>query len=96
MQAGEHRKKVVILTDTYRIKGYIELLPGSRVTDYIQGAKDFIVVTDAEVWSIEGNGLVLSAQFIDVSRGQIEVMTTTDTQKPLASVAVLEQAAVFS
>jgi len=96
MHAGEHRKKVVILTGTYRIKGFIELVPGARVTDYILGAKDFIVVTDAEIWSIEGNGLVLSAQFVDVSRDQIEVITTTDTQKPLASVAVLEQAAVFS
>jgi len=96
MDMIEHRKKVVILTGAYRIKGYIELLPGARVTDYIQGAKDFIVVTDAEVWSIDGNGVVLSAQFIDVSRNQIEVITTTDMQKPLASVAVLEQPAVAS
>jgi len=96
MDRHDHRKKVVILTGTYRIKGYIDLLPGARVTDYIQGAKDFIVVTDAEVWSIEGNGLVFSAQFIDVSRSQIEVITTTDTQKPLPSVAILEQAAVVS
>ena len=96
MDMHDHRKKVVILTGTYRIKGYIDLLPGARVTDYIQGAKDFIVVTDAEVWSIEGNGPVFSAQFIDVSRSQIEVITTTDTQRPLASVAILEQAAVVS
>ena len=96
MEMHEHRKKVVILTGTFRIKGYIELQPGARVTDYIQSAKDFIVVTDAEVWSIEGNGIVLSAQFVDVARSQIEVLTTTDTQKPLASVAILEQAAVAS
>ena len=96
MLADEHRKKVVILTGTYRIKGSIELVPGARVTDYILRAKDFIVVTDAEVWSVEGNGLVLSAQFVDVSRDQIEVITTTDTQKPLASVAVLEQPALAS
>ena len=96
METHDHRKKVVILTGAFRIKGYIELLPGARMTDYIQGAKDFIVVTDAEVWSIEGNGIVLSAQFVDVSRSKIEVITTTDTQKPLASVAILEQAAVAS
>ena len=95
MREDENRKKVVILTDTFRIKGYIELLPGARVTDYILGAKEFIVVTDAEVWSIETGGLVLSAQFIDVSRDQIEVITTTDKQQPLAAVAALEQAAAM-
>jgi hypothetical protein len=93
MDRQEHRTKVVILTGTYRIKGYIELVPGARVTDYILGAKDFIVLTDAEVWSVQGNGLALSAQFIDVSRDQIEVITTTDTQKPLAAVVDMGTAA---
>ena len=96
MQANDRRKKVVILTGTYRIKGFIELQPDARVTDYMLGAKDFIVVTDAEVWAIEGGGLVLSAQFIDVRRDQIEVVTTSDKQQPLAVVAVLEQAAVVN
>ena len=96
MQANDRRKKVVILTGTYRIKGFIELQPGARVTDYMLGAKDFIVVTDAEVWAIEGGGLVLSAQFIDVRRDQIEVVTTSDKQQPLAAVAVLEQATVVN
>ncbi len=96
MDRHENRTKVVILTGTYRIKGFIDLLPGARVTDYILGAKDFIVVTDAEVWSIEGKGLALSAEFVDVSRDQIEVITTTDTQQPLAAVVDLEQVAAVN
>lgn len=96
MDGQEGRTKVVILTGTYRIKGYIDLLPGARVTDYILGAKNFIVVTDAEIWSIGGNGLVLSAQFVDVSRDRIEVITTTDKQKSLTAVADLEQLAAVS
>jgi hypothetical protein len=94
MDRHENRTKVVILTGTYRIKGYIDLLPGARVTDYILGAKDFIVVTDAEVWSVEGKGLALSAEFVDVCRDRIEVITTTDTQQPLAAVVDMGQAAV--
>ena len=96
MRGAENRKKVVILTDTYRIKGYIELQTGARVTDYMLDAKEFVVVTDAEVWTLDGTGLVLSAQFIDVSRDQIEVATTTDKQPPLAAVSALEQAAAVS
>lgn len=82
----EGRTKVIILTANYRIKGYVDLLPGARVTDYIIGAKDFIAVTEAEVWGVGGGGLVLSAQFVDVSRDQIQVITTTDKQQSLPSL----------
>jgi len=75
MGASENRTRVVILTAAYRIKGTIDLLPGARVTDYIVGAKNFIVVTEAEVWAVGGGGIVLSADFIDVSREQIHVIT---------------------
>ncbi len=42
--ADPNKTKVTILTGTYRIKGYIELMPGARVTDYMVEAKDFIAV----------------------------------------------------
>ena len=49
MTTDDNRTKVTILTGTYRVKGYIELLPGARLTDYLVESKDFIAVTDAEV-----------------------------------------------
>ena len=73
MATQETRTKVVILTGTYRIKGYIDLVPGARVTDYMVEAKDFIAVTDAEVWELEGRQ-VFVAPFINVSREHIEVV----------------------
>ena len=73
--AEEARTKVTILTDAYRIKGYIDLLPGSRVTDYMTGAKDFIAVTEAEVWELEvGGRQLLAAPFLNVSRDHIQVI----------------------
>src|SRR3972149_5120042 len=50
MAIDESRTKVTILTGTYRIKGYIDLLPGARLTDYIVEAKDFVALTNAEVY----------------------------------------------
>ena len=73
MATQETRTKVVILTGTYRIKGYIDLVPGARVTDYLVEAKDFIAVTDAEVWELEGRQ-VFAAPFLNVSREHIEVV----------------------
>ena len=56
MAAQENRTKVTIFTTSYRIKGYIDLIPGARVTDFMVEAKPFIAVTEAEVWELEVGG----------------------------------------
>jgi len=76
MATDEFRTKVTILTGSYRIKGYIDLLPGARLTDYIIEAKDFVAVTNAEVYeSILGGRQVLTAPFINVNRDHIQIVT---------------------
>jgi hypothetical protein len=71
--AGPNKTKLTILTGTYRVKGYIELTPGARVTDYLVEAKDFIAVTDAEVWEI-GDRKIMGAPFLNVSRQHIQIV----------------------
>ena len=71
--ADQNKTKVIILTGSYRIKGYIELVPGARVTDYMTEAKNFIAVTDAEVWEA-GERRVLAAPFLNVRRDHIQVI----------------------
>ena len=75
MADHENRTKVTILTGSYRIKGYIDLLPGSRMTDFMASAREFIAVTEAEVWELEvGGRQLLAAPFLDVSRQHIQVI----------------------
>ena len=75
MAAEETRTKVTIFTGSYRIKGFIDLLPGSRVTDFMTGSKEFIAVTDAEVFELEiGGRQLMSAPFINVSRDHIQII----------------------
>jgi hypothetical protein len=75
MPADNSRTKVTIFTGSYRIKGYIELIPGARITDFMTEAKPFIAVTDAEVWELQvGGRQLISASFIDVSRDHIQVV----------------------
>lgn len=76
MGTHESMTKVTLLTGSYRIKGYIDLLPGARVTDYMQESKEFVAVMDAEVYESEVAGRqVLVAPFIDVNRSHIEIIT---------------------
>jgi hypothetical protein len=71
--AGENKTKLTILTGTYRIKGHVELTPGARVTDYLVESKEFIAITDAEVWEIAGRH-VMNTPFLNVSRNHIQVV----------------------
>lgn len=73
MADDDSKTKVTILTANYRIKGNIDLLPGARVTDYLIEAKEFIALTDAEVWEVAGRQ-VFTAPFLNVSRDHIQVI----------------------
>ena len=73
--ANEASTRVTILTSSYRIKGNIDLLPGSRLTDYMAEAKDFIALTNAEVYELEiGGRQLMSMPFLDVSVSHIQVI----------------------
>ena len=73
MENNEHRTKVTILTETYRVKGFIELVQGARVTDYLIEAKEFIAVTDAEVRDLNDRH-IFTTPFLNVSREHIEIV----------------------
>lgn len=76
MSEPEQRSRVIILTRSYRIRGYVDLIPGSRLTDFMAEAKEFIAVTNAEVMEPHlGGRQVLNAEFLNVSRESIEIIT---------------------
>ena len=76
MATHENKTKVTILTGSYRIKGYIDLLPGARVTDFMHESKEFVAVLDAQVCEADAVGRqVLLAPFIDVNRTHIQIIT---------------------
>lgn len=67
--------KVTIFTGSYRIKGYVDLVPGARLTDYMTEAKEFIAVTNVEVYeAVLGGRQVLTAPFINVSREHVQLV----------------------
>ena len=67
--------KVTIFTSSYRVRGYIDLVPGARITDFMAESRDFIAVTKAEVWELQPGGRqVAAAPFLNVSRDHIEII----------------------
>jgi hypothetical protein len=73
MAEDQGKTKVTLLTANYRIKGYIDMIEGARVTDYFIEAKGFIALTEAEVWEIGGRQ-VFTAPFLNISRDHIQII----------------------
>ena len=78
MSEEDAKTKVIILTSSYRIKGKIQLQPGARVTDFMIDSKNFLAVTNVEIWGHDSR-LIMSSPFINVSRDHIEVITPDGT-----------------
>jgi len=64
--------RVAIYTRDFRIVGFIGLMPGVRLTDYMVETKSFIAVSDAEVSALGGDGRIIEKGFIDVNRDTIQ------------------------
>lgn len=74
MSSNEEMSTVIFLTNHYKIKGNIGLIPGVRLTDYMNESKDFIAVTEADVFSRSSGEKFLSGGFVNVQRCTIEVV----------------------
>lgn len=71
------KKKVVIFTRQFEIKGNLHIFEGVRLTDYINESKSFIAVTDVEVKRQTGE-VVMESSFLDVSVDDIEIIIPED------------------
>ena len=69
--------KVIILTRSYRINGYISLNPNASVTDFMHSATHFIAVANAEVRTLDGKQ-VMVVPFLDINRDHIEIIAPND------------------
>ena len=75
--SNDSKTKVTVLTGHYRISGSIDLLPGARVTDFLSESRDFIALTDVDVWDFNGRRL-FSGKFMSLNRDSIELIMPED------------------
>ncbi|OGO11029.1 MAG: hypothetical protein A2029_10450 [Chloroflexi bacterium RBG_19FT_COMBO_47_9] len=59
-----------IQTITHRIQGYVHVRKDERLSDEINHAKFFLAVTDAEIYSPEGE-ILYTSDFLAINREQI-------------------------
>ena len=67
------KTQVIILTRDFRIEGEIDLMPGARLTDFMNETSKFMVVTGARVTD-HTEKEVLQEKFINVLVRNIEII----------------------
>ena len=72
------KTQVILLTKYFRIEGEIDLLPGARLTNFMNDVKKIMVVTDAKVSDHNGKE-VLRGKFINVLVRNIEIILPADS-----------------
>jgi len=70
---------VVVLTSEYKISGSIDLLPGSRLTDYITSARSYFAITEAEVEDVRSGKIMFRGKFVDVNRDSVVMILPAET-----------------
>ncbi len=75
---SKKRTQVTVLTKHYRIEGEIDLIPGARMTDFMNKVGKFMVVTEAVVKDLNDKELV-TVEFINVRVNNIEVILPVDS-----------------
>ena len=64
---------VIVLTKSLQIEGNIDLIPGARLTDFMNKSQKFMVITKAEV-SDRNNKNLIKSDFLNVLVENIEVI----------------------
>ena len=77
----EQSTRVVIMTNSYRIVGDINLIPGGRLTDYMDTSHDFLAVTNANVTTFEGCKDILDTKFLNIRVDAIEIILPVNDVK---------------
>lgn len=79
LRIPKERKEVIIYTRNQRVEGEIYLVSDSRISDELNvRAREFIAVTNARVYTLHGDTLLHSADFVSVNKHAVDVILSED------------------
>lgn len=87
MKGKREKLEVVIYTQTHKIVGTVHTMPASRLVDFMNSktADLFIVVTDANVYSLPGEKLLQAADFFVINKTTIMMVFPKSPAAPVIS-----------
>ncbi len=77
MKIELERQPVVVWTTLHRIEGELPLPPTARISDRLNQGRDFVPITNARVYTLEGQFLY-EAPVVLLNRQQVVMMLERD------------------
>ncbi len=84
LRIPKERREVIIFSRNHKIEGEIYLLMDSRISDELNTrVKEFIPVTNAKIYTLNGDSLLYSADFLSVNKHSIDLVIAQPGSKML-------------
>jgi hypothetical protein len=81
------RRKFTVLANGFQIKGEGTVLPGARVTDYLNNSRAFVALTNAQVWHVAEGRKLVDAPFLNINRSCVEIVIPENGPLPAPKAA---------
>jgi hypothetical protein len=77
LRVPKERREVVVFTNNHKVEGEMYLLLDSRISDELNTrSREFIPVTNAKIYTINGDSLLYSTDFITINKHSIDIVLT--------------------
>jgi hypothetical protein len=80
VRAVKETIRVILLTSTYRLEGDIHVVPGGRLLDEINKEREFIPVTRATIYEVNGDSPLDTLDFVAVNKSQVVMVAPAAIQ----------------
>ena len=71
VRAVKESIRVILLTSTYRVEGYIHVVPGGRLLDEVNKEREFIPITKASIYALDGEAPLDTLDFDAINKNQV-------------------------
>ena len=77
----KERVPTLIITEHYKIEGYIFSIPGTRIVDELNKGKGFVPISDATIQSIGTDTIIDKVDFLILNRDYIEMIIPLEVDR---------------
>lgn len=71
IKTTKEKIRVIIITSSMRLEGDMHVVPGGRLLDEINKEREFLPVTAATIYDVQGENIIDTLEFIAVNKHQI-------------------------
>lgn len=71
VKSEKEKISVVVITTSVRIVGEMHIVPGGRLLDEVNKEREFLPITGATIYDVQGENIIDTLDFIAVNRNQI-------------------------